>query len=237
MALAIRELLYNFWTQFESGNRVANPAEFNDLNAIVHPSKVIDLACAPLNLEVLDRAIELLTSNDGRCPVIFTSEIGKRWIHAAYWTRGLAAPYRRMTFADPRGGTCSQEVLTFGGAPVYVNGLNQAFDSTLACPGTLIPPADVLTYEQANPGAKLTTNIWFMILGQGALHGMTPASLGNSMFVTRSVILPDNSKLVYHVTMPTGIALGSVSALAVIKNAAQPTQPIVMNGPIDVVNA
>jgi hypothetical protein len=237
MSLAIRELLYKFWTLFERGNRTANPTEFNGLEQIVHADKVIDLNCAPLNLEVLDRGIELLTSNDGRCPVIFTSEIGKRWIHASYWTRGLSAPYRTMTFPSPTGGTCTQEVLLFGGAPVFVNGLNKVFDATASCPGTLIPPEDVPTYEKVHPGAKLVSSIWLMILGQGALHGMNPASLGQSMFVTRSVILPNESCLVYHVTYPTGIALGSVSALVQIKNAAQPTQPIVMDGPIEVVNA
>jgi hypothetical protein len=59
-------------------------------------------------------------------------------------------------------------------------------------------------------------------MGEKNLHGITPASLGSSLFVTRSTILPDGSTLIYHVTMPAGIALGSVCALSVIKNAVIP---------------
>ncbi len=65
-----------------------------------------------------------------------------------------------------------------------------------------------------------STNIWFFVLGQECLHGIMPAQAQN--IVVRSTILPDASSLVYHLTMPVGIALGSISALSVIKNATLP---------------
>jgi hypothetical protein len=60
--------------------------------------------------------------------------------------------------------------------------------------------------------------------GQNAVSGIYPASLGTNMFVTRSTILPDESCLVYHVMMPSGMANGSDCALAVLKNVTIPTE-------------
>lgn len=230
MALAIRELLYKFWTLFESGDSdapqapqaiggSANLREFDGLLKLVDPSKVVDLKCQPLTLEALEQAKELVRTNDGRCVVIFTSSIGKRAIHAAHWQRGLKAEYEEMEFPSPRGVTKRQKVVTFDGAPVFVNDLNQIFECGSQGPGKLIPPEQTMNLD----GVDLGTHIWFFVMGKNNLHGMTPASLGSSMFVTRSTILPDGSTCVYHVTMPVGIALGSASALSVIKNATIPT--------------
>ena len=64
MALAIRELLYKFWTLFESGDS-ANPGEFDGLQKLVDPSRVLDLGFKPLTLEVLEQGKELVRTNDG----------------------------------------------------------------------------------------------------------------------------------------------------------------------------
>ncbi|MCB1985445.1 MAG: hypothetical protein H6936_14315 [Burkholderiales bacterium] len=221
MALAIRELLYKFWTLFESGDS-ANPGEFDGLQKLVDPSRVLDLGFKPLTLEVLEQGKELVRTNDGRGTVVFTNSIGKRAIHAAHWTRGLTPQYTDMIFPCPRNENQVERVLTVDGAPVYVNDLNQNLS------GSPDNPAGESVHE--NPGelgnSDVGTNIWFFTLGENNLHGMTPAALDRDLFVTRSTMLPDGSTLVYHVTMPVSIALGSASSLAVIKNVAIPSSRI-----------
>jgi hypothetical protein len=243
MALAIRELLYRFWTMFESGNSAVNPKEFDGLNTIVHPSKVIDLACAGLTLEAMDAALDLVRSNDGRCRVIFTSGIGKQAILAAHYVRGLSPEFEEVEVPCATGGTKMEQVLKYDGALVYVNDLNQIFPclppgtaaATAGAKGAKkekhshadikpLAPQEVMQRTAALTTTGLGTNIWFFVMGQNNLHGMTPASLGPSMFVTRSTIIPDESCLVYHIAMPTGIALGSACALSVLKNVTIPVQ-------------
>lgn len=218
MALATRELLYKFWTLFESGDASANPDEFDGLLRLVDPSKVVDLGCRELTLEDMDRAKELVRTNDGRGIVIFTSSIGKRAIHAAHWVRGLNPDYEEMKFSCPDGNTKMQQVLKFDGAPVYINDLNQVFECNGNKPGKLIPPEKALNVDGFDPSGA--TNIWFFVVGAGNLHGIMPEKAQS--IIVRSTILADASTLVYHVTMPVGIALGSVGALSVIKNAMIP---------------
>ncbi|SFK49099.1 hypothetical protein SAMN05216302_1007125 [Nitrosomonas aestuarii] len=217
MALAIRELLYKFWMLFESGDS-ANPGEFDGLQKLVDPSRILDLGFRPLTLEVLEQGKELVRTNDGRGTVVFTNSIGKRAIHAAHWTRGLTPQYTDMIFPCPRNENHTERVLTVDGAPVYVNDLNQNLDGSPDAPDGEPVPENPLAPDSAGIG----TNIWFFSMGENNLHGMTPAALDTGLFVTRSTMLPDGSTLVYHVTMPASIALGSASSLAVIKNALIP---------------
>lgn len=132
MALAVRELLYKFWTLFESGDSSVNPDEFDGLLKLADPSKVVDLEFRQLTLEDLDRAKELVRTNDGRSVLILTNTIGKRAIHGAYWDRGVAPEYEEMAFPRPDGDTQFgdtqlQQVLKFDGAPVYLNDLTIRF--------------------------------------------------------------------------------------------------------------
>lgn len=217
-ALAVRELLYKFWTLFESGDSSANPDEFDGLLMLVDPSKVVDLGFRELTLEDLDRAKELVRTNDGRSIVIFTSSIGKRAIHGAHWDRGVNPEYEAMAFPSPDGSTKMQQVLKFDGAPVYINDLNQVSEWKGDKPGRLIPPEQALNLDGFDP--PVATNIWFFVLGQGNLHGIMPEKARS--IIMRSTMLADASTLVYHATMPVGIALGSVCALSVIKNATIP---------------
>jgi len=200
--LSIRGILYKYWTLFESGDSTLNPAEFDGLNKLVDPTQVTDLACSELTLEALIAQKEKVRTNNGRDVSIFTNSIGKQAILAAHWVRGLEPKYQDMAVPSAMGGTRIEKVLTFDGSIVYVNDLNQTF----------------------NCGSNvLGTNIWFFVMGENNLHGIMPASLGSSMFVVRSVILPDASTLVYRISMPTGLALGSKLALSVIKRATIPT--------------
>lgn len=210
MALAIRELLYKFWQLFESGD-AARPGEFDGLSKLVDPERVLDLDFQPLTLEALEQAKEQVRSNDGRDVVTFTNSIGKRAIHAAHWSRGLEPQYQDITLPCPR----DERVLSFDGAPVYVNDLNQTL---LRVPdGPSKPPP-----SRPVDGPGVAANIWFFVMGENNLHGITPAALDSGLFVTRSTLLPDGSTLVYHVTLPVGIALGSAASLAVIRNATIP---------------
>lgn len=219
MALAVRVLLYKFWTLFESGDASANPDEFDGLLKLVDPSKVIDLGFRELTLEDLDRAKELVRTNDGRNVLILTSTIGKRAIHAAHWNRGVTPAYEEMLLPTPDGNTKMQQVLKFDGAPVYINDLNQVYACGSNRSGELIPPEKALNLDGFDP--TVATNIWFCVLGPGNLHGIMPEKARN--IIVRSTMLADASTLVYHVTMPAGIALGNVSALSVIKNAMIPS--------------
>lgn len=211
MALAIRELLYKFWQLFESGD-AARPGEFDGLSKLVDPARVLDLDFQPLTLEALEQAKEQVRSNDGRDVVIFTNSVGKRAIHAAHWSRGLEPQYQEITLPCPR----DERVLSFDGAPVYVNDLNQTL---LRGPDDSEKP---LPMTECATGPDAAANIWFFVMGENNLHGITPAALDSGLFVTRSTLLPDGSTLVYHVTLPVGIALGSAASLAVIRNATIP---------------
>ncbi|SDY29331.1 hypothetical protein [Thermoactinomyces sp. DSM 45892] len=63
-----------------------------------------------------------------------------------------------------------------------------------------------------------TTNIWFVTLGPGGMHGIIPESVGGNMFVTRQTSQADQSQTVVSVTWPVGLALGSQGALSGILN-------------------
>lgn len=216
MALAVRELLYQFWTLFERGNVSANPDEFDGLDRLVHPGNVIDLQGRGLRTVDLHRVKELVRSNDGRGVVIFTSSVGKIAILEALYARGAHPDYEEMQFPAPGGGFRSEQVLKFDGAPVYVNDLNQVFE----CQGQEVRGPVACEILPKYEGHDLATNIWFFILGPGNLHGIMPAMARN--IIVRSTILPDASTLVYHLSMPIALALGSAAGLAVIKNATVP---------------
>jgi hypothetical protein len=123
-----------------------------------------------------------------------------------------------MEFPSPDGGARMHQVLKFDGAPVYINDLNQVFECKANKPAKPIPSDKAITEDGFDP--PLATNIWFFVLGPGNLHGIMPEKAQN--IITRSTILAEGSTLVYHLAMPVGIALGSVSALSVIKNATIP---------------
>jgi hypothetical protein len=218
MALAVRELLYQFWTLFERGDASANPDEFDGLQRLVDPANVIDLQGRELRLEDLDRVKQCVRTHDGRHVMIFTSGLGDRMVRAAHYVRGLAPHYMEMEFPCPDVLGQSVQVLTFDGAPLYVNDLNQVVEWTEEGPGALVAPEDKFRLDGFDP--PLATSIWFFALGPGDLHGIMPEKARN--IIVRSTILADASTLVYHLTMPVAMARGSAASLSVIKNATIP---------------
>lgn len=217
MALAVRELLYQFWTLFERGDASVNPDEFDGLQRLVDPANVIDLQGRELRLEDLDRAKQCVRTNDGRHVMIFTSGLGDRMVRAAHYVRGLAPHYMEMEFPCPDGLGKSVQVTTFNSAPVYVNDPNLVVEWTEEGPGALVAPEDKFRLDGFDP--PLATNIWFFALGSGNLHGIIPAKARN--MIVRSTILADASTLVYHLTWPVAIACGPAS-ISVLKNATIP---------------
>ena len=218
MALAVRELLYKFWILFESGDSSTNADEFDGLNRLVDPANVLDLQGRELRLEDLDLAKQRVRANDGRCVVGFTSGLGDRAIRTSHYVRGLAPHYQEMEFPCPDGRSKSIQVLTFDGAPIYINDLNQVVQWSEAGPGPNIVPENTHQFDGFHP--QLATNIWFFVLGPGNLHGIMPEKARN--IIVRSTILADASTLVYHVMMPVGMARGSAGSISVIKNATIP---------------
>ncbi|MDR4508934.1 MAG: hypothetical protein MRJ65_12000 [Candidatus Brocadiaceae bacterium] len=184
MALAVRELLYKFWTLFESGDSLANPDEFDGLLRIVDPTKVVDLGCRELTLEDMDRTKELVRTSDGRGVVIFTSSISKRAIHGDYWDRGVNPEYEEMEFSRPDGGSTMQQALKFDGAPVYINDLNQVFECKGNKPGKQIPSGKMLNLDGFEP--PVATNLWFFVLGTGTCTGLCRRRRKASLRVRRS---------------------------------------------------
>lgn len=213
MKLAIRELLYRFWILFETGD-ATKPGEFDGLQQLVDPGQVLDLNYQTLTLEALDEAKEMVRSNNGRGIVMFTSSLGKRAIHAAHWQRGVTPHYHESWVPCPC--ECPDEedryerFLSFDGAPVYINDLS---------PTVQLEHSDE---HSLPPEPAQAANIWLFTLGKNHLHGIIPDGLESGQFITRSTLLPDGSSLVYHVTMPVAIALGSRASLAVIRNATLP---------------
>lgn len=226
-ALAVRELLYKFWTMFESGDRSRNPTEFDGLLRLVDPANVIDLHARGLTLEDLDRAREMVRSNDGRCVHMLTTSVGKRAINSAFWNRGVHPQYDLVDCTGPDGEDREEHVLHFEGAQVFVNDLNQVFGYGDAGPGIPLDPVAALHADGVHP--PLATNIWFFVLGEGNLHGIVPKNARD--IIVRSTILGDGSSIVYHHTMPASIALGSAGALAVVRNATIP--PVLQSLPTE----
>ncbi len=218
MALAVRELLYQFWTLFERGDASANPDEFDGLRRLVDPANVIDLQGRELRLEDLDRAKQCVRTDDGRHVTIFTSGLGDRIVRAAHYVRGLAPHYMDMEFPCPDGLGKTVQVLSFDGAPVYVNDLNQVVEWTEEGPGALLAPEDKFRFDGFDP--PLATHIWFLALGPGKLHGIMPERARN--IIARSTLLADASTLVYHLTMPVAMARGSAASVSVLTNATIP---------------
>jgi len=216
MALAVRQLLYQFWTLFERGDASANPDEFDGLHRLVHPENVIDLQGRGLRTVDLHWAKELVRSNDGRGVVIFGSSVSKIAIAEALLARGAQPDYEEMQFPTPGGGFRKERVLKFDGAPVYVNDLNQVFEYRENTIGNPVAFESLRRHDLY----ELATHIWFFVMGPGNLHGIMPAMARNIM--TRSTILPDASTLVYHLTMAIALALGSGGALSVLRNVTIP---------------
>jgi hypothetical protein len=136
--------------------------------------------------------VALNTFNDGYSSYFITNIRGYDAMRAAHYTRGVNPQQCPRMVSFPTGSEM-RELFCFDGIPVLV--------------------LDFITI------AANLTSIWLVTFGPNGLHGIVPASVGQSMFVVRSTILPDDTKLVYHVTMPVGLALGSLCALARIKNA------------------
>jgi len=187
--LAIRQLLYRFAEQFEIGDSTVDPNTFDGLRKLVHPDQVIDLACAPLTLEVMDQAKGKVRSNNGYGGAIITNQLGYEQIRRAHYDAGLEPDTEVIAVPDPAGGTRMQQVTKFDGWIVYINDKQPN--------GICETPS----------GPEPSTNIWFAQLGWNHLHGIIPDCVGDSMFVERRTIRAENSKDVGHITWPVGIAL------------------------------
>jgi hypothetical protein len=199
--LAIRQLLYRFGELFEVGDSVADANVFDGLRKLVAPGQTIDLACTPLTIEVLDRAKGLVRANNGYAGVIITNQLGLEQIRKVHYDVGVKPDTEVIAVPDPAGGTRMQQVTKFDGWIIYVNDKQ--------------PNGECPTLPEPTP----STNIGFAQLGWNHLHGTVPDCVGDSMFVHRRTIRPENSKDVGHVTWPVGLALGTPSALAGIINA------------------
>ena len=192
MAMAVRRLLYEYWTLFEQGN-VATPGNFDGLIQMENPAKVIDKVGLAPTLNDLDALLGLITTNDGYTAFLITNRPMYQKLRALHYTAGFLPQHCRRMISYPTGPQ-ERDFLCFDGVPILV--------------------LDFLEVPVASQ-----TSIWAVVLGPNALHGIVPSSTGRSMFVTRSTIEEAGTKVIYHVTMPAGLALGSLCGLARIKNA------------------
>ncbi len=188
--LAIRQLLYRFSEQFVIGDSTADPNTFDGLDKLVDPANVINNACFPLSIETMDKAKGMIKSNNGYGGVIITNQLGYEQIRRAHYDVGTKPDTELIAVPDPAGGTRLQQVTKFDGWIVYINDKQ---------------PNGVCQTEH---GPEPSADIWFAQLGWNHLHGIIPDCVGESMFVERRTIRPENSKDVGHITWPVGIALG-----------------------------
>ena len=205
--LAIRRLHYRFWSDFENGR--SSLGQFPGLSELVSERQMIDLQHRPLTLEDLDCAKELVRTHDGRNTVILTDSLGKRAINAAHWQRGVSPPSVALHEHCPCDGTTHWS-LAFDGAPVYVNDPGELGESDTAGGGEETP----VTKSQG------VTDVWFLALGSGGLHGIVPPLEDGSMFRVRQTEDPRSASTVFDITFPVGLALASDSAIAVVRNVA-----------------
>lgn len=234
--LAIRQLLYRFAEQFETGDSGLNPNTFDGLRKIVSPDKVIDLACSPLDIQALDRAKGLVRTNNGYAGVIITNQLGYEFLRKTHYHVGSIPESVPFEVPDPMNGTKMQQATAFDGWVVLINDKQPVIECEevlvagkkvmqpkKGAKPKILEPEDLAKFQNQVP--PFATNIWFAILGWNHLHGIIPSCTEETMFKLRKTIRPDNSKDVGHIVFPSGIALGSQCALAGVINATHPVKP------------
>lgn len=194
-----RGLHYGFWRQFIEGNP-ANPGEFQGLRDIINQpafaNQIIDLAGGPLTTQALSDARSRVTNREGYAEVAYTSSEGLTAIEQAFLAQGALPPIAPFQVTDGLGGTKTYNKAHAFGAEI----LTSAFVPVI-------------------PGPTNLTEIWFMNLGQGAVHGFCPPMVGGSMVRERSVDLGPTEPATQHsYTWPSGIVVSTVTCISVVQN-------------------
>lgn len=204
IAKAARQLHYKFWELFITGNP-ATPGEFAGLDLIVsNPAfalQVNDLAGAPVTTVDLDNALKGVRSDEGSVTCVYTSGAGITAIDEAFVARGTypaLAGHADRTIARQ---WASQRCTSVFGVPALWS--------------DLVPVI---------PGPPDLTDIWFLKLGPGHLHGITPPRRrADTMVQVRSRSLGATTPATRHdITWPVGLSVPVTTDLFVIKNAAIP---------------
>lgn len=202
-ALAIRQLLYKFFTLLDNGS-AGVAGEFGSLLSRAPAGQILDLASAIPTLENYDDVLYRVSDNDGYANAIMGNTRSLRRFLSAVYGRNLNADYVEEMVPDPMTGMRRVKLPSWHGVVWYVN--------------DMIPVRVVSTQD--------VSNVYFMVLGDhgepGPGHGVTgivPAPLAGTMFRMRSDVTEGGSTYIEHWTWPVGIAVGSEGALAVLKDA------------------
>ncbi len=202
-ALAIRQLLYRFFQLLDTGS-VAVPGEFNSLLALSPVHQILDLAGAIPTLENYDDVFMRVRDNDGYPNAIMGNTGSLRRFWSALYGRNLNPEYVEEAVPDPMTGVKAVKVPSWHGVAWYVN--------------EMIPTRIV--------GGETVSNVYFMVLGDhrepGPGHGVTgvvPEPCAGTMFRMRTDVVEGGSTYIEHWTWPVGLAVGSESSLAVLKDA------------------
>ena len=207
LRLATRRLRYKFSRILDTGDGAFPSLE--SLAGLVIP------VGGPLTMTDLDDAFLAVHSNDGHANAIMCNSDGLKAIWEAFYGRNLNPEYLAANFPDPVSGMIASLCPALHGVRIYIN--------------------DMIETRQESEEVYLS-NIYFMLLGDSGrnegrgLTAIVPPMRGGSMFTVRTTpVVTDDSSLStinVDVTWPVGIAIGSPSALSMLKDVhVSPYQP------------
>ena len=197
-AMAVRRLLYQFWTLFEQGD-AALPGQFDGLKMLVDPAKEIDKFGATITVADLDSVLGLIRANDGYTSAIIVNRAMYDQMRGAFYSQSFLPQHSGRQASFPTGAK-NRDLFCVDGVPVLV--------------------LDFIETDMSN-----LTSVWAVVCGPNALHGIVPESTCDTMFVFRRTVTADDTKIVGHMTWPVGLALGSLCALARLKNVSLGGKP------------
>lgn len=197
--LATRRLRYKFSRIMDTGDGV-----FPSLESLA--GAVIPVG-APLTMTNLDDAWLSVHANDGHANAIFCNSDGLKAIWEAFYARNLNPEYLPADYPDPIEGMRASLRPCLHGVRIYVNDLIETR-----------PDAD----------GNFLTNIYFALCGDSGrnegrgLTAIVPPKQNGSMFTFRMtpVVTATESLSTINVdaTWPVGLAIGSPSALSMLKD-------------------
>ncbi|MCA8917006.1 MAG: hypothetical protein KDB90_16575 [Planctomycetes bacterium] len=205
--LACKRLMYMYFRKLDLVNGNTLSGDFDSLFDIAGDvnsgSQIIDMSSAAPTLAKLQETYHLVVAGGAEANCIMCNSRASRAIIAAYNAAGLHPNRVEMEWVDPlTGGKKRQWMNAINGAPILINDMIETDGSNL-------------------------TRIYMMVVGEVCdrqIHGVTgivPKDLENKYFIRREAHEPSGAttsqtRVTY--TFPVATAMGTGSALAILKN-------------------
>ena len=209
--LACKRLMYMYFRKLDLVNGNTLSGDFDSLFDIANDvaptlgvgANVVDMGSASPSLAKLQETYHLVVAGGAEANCIMCNSRASRAIIAAYNAAGLHPNRVEMEWVDPlTGGKKRQWMNAINGAPILIN--------------------DMIETDVSN-----LTRIYMMVVGEVCdrqIHGVTgivPKDLENKLFIRREAAEPSgatSSQMRVTYTFPVATAMGTGSALAVLKN-------------------